>query len=295
MIVYHVIRNVFNCGMEELKIRLENMRELLRAAKTAKATQRAVAERLGIDSSRLSQLCGPSPSRPIKEDTALEFEKRLKRPRRWLDEPRSFDELLAAWRGDPIDASTVERGTVVQHAGDHEPTRGPVLIRNGIACIEVDQREAERRYLPDRRNRSAIDITYFSVTGSMGNGHVAQAYEHAVGRMTVELPWLHKNISYTALDNLALIDGRGDSMAPTYNDGDVLLVDRGVTRADVDAVYVLLRGDELYIKRLQRLGDRKFMMISDNPVYRPVEIVLEDDGDFKVLARVRYAWKGQKL
>lgn len=97
MIVYQLITRRPNTGMEELTIRLNNLRRLVAVAKKAKAPQKLVAKRLGVDSSRFSQLCGPNPIRKILEPTARAFEKQLHRPRRWLDTERTEEELLAAW------------------------------------------------------------------------------------------------------------------------------------------------------------------------------------------------------
>lgn len=83
--------------MEELTIRLNNLRRLVAVAKKAKAPQKLVAKRLAVDSSRFSQLCGPNPIRKILEPTARAFEKQLRRPKRWLDTERTEEELLSAW------------------------------------------------------------------------------------------------------------------------------------------------------------------------------------------------------
>lgn len=88
---------LLNMDMEEFKIRLENLRKLIAVAKSVGATQKAVSERLGVEPSRFSQLCGPNPIRQIHEPTAREFEKNLNRPKRWLDSNRTDDELLSAW------------------------------------------------------------------------------------------------------------------------------------------------------------------------------------------------------
>ena len=100
---------------------------------------------------------------------------------------------------------------------------------------------------------------------------------------------------YSSLDNLALITGLGDSMEGTFSDGDVLLVDRGVTEVKLDAVYVLSLHDELYIKRLQRRPDGSLLMISDNDKYPPYVIENGDRDAFKVEGRVLLAWNARKL
>jgi phage repressor protein C with HTH and peptisase S24 domain len=61
--------------------------------------------------------------------------------------------------------------------------------------------------------------------------------------------------------------GHGDSMAPTFGPGDILLVDRGVKSVEADAIYVFTHNTELFIKRLQRQIAGGLLMISDNTRY----------------------------
>ena len=82
--------------------------------------------------------------------------------------------------------------------------------------------------------------------------------------------------------------------APTFSDGDILLIDVGIAELNVDAVYVLQRDDELYCKRIQRRPTGGYRMISDNPVYPPEDIDPDRDG-FRVLARVVCVWNMRKL
>lgn len=185
-----------------------------------------------------------------------------------------------------------KRETLSDLPGFEQAARHEVIEYDDGA--EVERRYHERR-IAERRYTETIEIKYLNVAGSMGAGLTIPDHDHSVSSFSVDLTWLRNNVSFTAPQNLCLIDGRGDSMTPTFNDGDVLVVDRGVNRADVDAVYVLTRDGELYIKRLQRLGQDTFLMISDNPVYRPVEIKINGSSDFRVLARVVWAWNGKKL
>ena len=84
-------------------------------------------------------------------------------------------------------------------------------------------------------------------------------------------------------------------MRPTFDDGDVLLVDRGITEIKIDAIYVLSLNDELYIKRLQRRPNGSVVMISDNKNYEPYTIAESELDRFKVLGRVVLAWNAHRL
>ena len=69
---------------------------------------------------------------------------------------------------------------------------------------------------------------------------------------------------------LSIIRVEGDSMAPTLDDGDDILVDGGDAAARLrDGIYVLRMDDVLMVKRVARApGQGRVSVISDNPHYR---------------------------
>ncbi len=139
-----------------------------------------------------------------------------------------------------------------------------------------------------------ILIPLLDSRASMGNGTPLTDYVNVVEMVTANLPELRTRVSFSAPHNLRLLTGYGDSMSPTFNDGDVLLIDMGVTDLTLDAVYVMERHDQLYVKRIQRRTTGALRMISDNPVYPPEDIDPNRDG-FDVRARVLCVWNFRKL
>ena len=114
--------------------------------------------------------------------------------------------------------------------------------------------------------------------------------------ITVHLDWLKtQGLSYSKLENLAIIDGDGDSMEGTFRNGDALLVDRGITEIRTDAIYVFTLEGELFIKRLQRLTGGSLRMISDNPVYPAIMIEGDMLAKVHIQARVLLVWNARKL
>ena len=98
-----------------------------------------------------------------------------------------------------------------------------------------------------------------------GGGESEQAIDQA-GEMAFSYDWLRRNLSHTS-GELASIQIRGDSMAPTLMDGESIIIDCAVRRVDVNGVYVFnLRGDRL-VKRVQRKMDQSLVIMSDNPQY----------------------------
>lgn len=145
-----------------------------------------------------------------------------------------------------------------------------------------------------KKNNRDIQIPLLDSRASMGNGTPLTDHVNVVEMVTANLPELRARVSFSAPHNLRLLTGYGDSMSPTFNDGDVLLIDMGVTDLTLDAVYVMERHDQLYVKRIQRRTTGALRMISDNPVYPPEDIDPNRDG-FDVRARVLCVWNFRKL
>lgn len=140
-----------------------------------------------------------------------------------------------------------------------------------------------------------IDVPVMNAEGSMGYGRLVPEQEAIIDYMRLSLSFLRRRYSITNPANLRIVIGYGDSMAPTIKNGDPVLVDVGVTDLKIDGVYVLSRGDELFIKRMQRLVGGGFEMISDNQLYKPQVIEdLEADG-LVVRGRALLAWNGRDL
>lgn len=90
-----------------------------------------------------------------------------------------------------------------------------------------------------------------------------------------------------------LWEASGESMRETIHDGDLLLVDvsPAATQIVEGKIYVFSIGNEAFVKRLRRLGD-KTIMISDNREMFPEEVV-PDHLPMRVYGRVK--WTGRTL
>lgn len=146
------------------------------------------------------------------------------------------------------------------------------------------------------KDKDLIEIPRLNVAGSMGTGRLApEGYVDVIDRLSVNKDYLSRTVAYSSASNLAIITGFGDSMEGTYSDGDLLLVDRGVTEIKIDAVYVVLYQGELFIKRFQRRPGEPMLMISDNKSYPPIKIKNATANGLEILGRVLIAWNAKKL
>ncbi|WP_028694358.1 LexA family transcriptional regulator [Pseudomonas cremoricolorata] len=150
------------------------------------------------------------------------------------------------------------------------------------------------RKAPDK---NYVVIPHLDVAASMGHGKaVPLSHIEVIRDMTVHLDWLRmQGLTFSKVENLAIISGSGDSMSGTFADGDALLVDRGIDEVKTDAIYVFSLDGDLYIKRLQRMTGGQLRMISDNPIYPPIIIDLTMIDRMNIQARVLLAWNAKRL
>lgn len=150
---------------------------------------------------------------------------------------------------------------------------------------------ATTEYLPGFQ---PLSIPVLAQAGSMGHGEDQMHDEVVIGRLTVSPEWALKTLKPTKLENLRFIHGYGDSMEGTFADGDILLVDSGVTDPKIDGVYVLEANQRIYIKRVRQRMDGAFEISSDNPNVKTVD-VLDGRAQVTVHGRVIWAWNGKKM
>jgi phage repressor protein C with HTH and peptisase S24 domain len=151
------------------------------------------------------------------------------------------------------------------------------------------------QYVAPYGDSKSLNIPLMNATGSMGTGDDMPVDEVVVEVLRLSRSWLDRQLpGVTDIGNLAFIHAKGDSMAGTFNDGDILLVDTGVKQIQVDAVYVLEAYDRLFIKRVRQRLDGEYEISSDNPNVKTVDI-LNGKNAVNIRGRVIWIWNGKKL
>jgi len=114
-----------------------------------------------------------------------------------------------------------------------------------------------------------VYLPHNSVRSSVGRGTVQS--RQIVDYLALKGEWLRRRIGIDA-KNLMLLEAVSDSMAPTIDEGDLVLVDLRDPRFRHDGVYVLRASGELSIKRIQRRPDGKLIIRNDNAAYEPTVV-----------------------
>jgi len=107
--------------------------------------------------------------------------------------------------------------------------------------------------------------------------------------------WLgHK--TRTSPERLRVMSVDGDSMSPTFEHGDIVLVDEGAKHDPLieGKVYVIRKGEEIYIKRFRK-GIGKLLFMGDNRDRAEKDVIVNgnDGDDFAVIGKV--LWAGKEL
>jgi len=165
---------------------------------------------------------------------------------------------------------------IQQHVKYGRPARLSERDRRALAdYFGVDEAVLDgRQALPSSRVAPAmparpdlVSVPKLDVKASAGHGAFADT-ETRLGQYGFDRAWL-KRMSSGNPDNLSIVRVSGDSMAPTLQDGDDILIDQSPESAKVrDGIYVLLRDETLLVKRvaLEPMSG-KLAICSDNPAY----------------------------
>lgn len=171
-------------------------------------------------------------------------------------------------RGSPKKLPEVERGILARYFGVAESLLGgpPANIaKTGLRLIPK-----------------------LAVGASAGPGTIPDQ-ETLAGKIGFDEKWLRKQGLEPS--KLSLIQVDGDSMSPTLNHGDDIMVDNRVAAAMRDGVHVIRLDDVLMVKRLASGPGGRLSVLSDNPAYPGWPDV--DGAAVTIIGRV--VWAGRRL
>ena len=212
-----------------------------------------------------------------------------------LNDPRLVLERLCAERGE--DFAGLSRMLGRNSAYIQQFVRRGVPKRLG----EAERRKLARYFsisesllggpAEDEQVGTLVPVKRSPVRASAGPGAIP--YDEA-GKpyFAFDEAWL-KSLTASPSSRLSIIRVEGDSMAPTLNAGDDILVDLGDCAERLrDGIYVLRADDALVVKRLAlHPAGRRVTVQSDNPAYPDWPDCDIDD----LLCIGRVIWAGRKI
>lgn len=135
-----------------------------------------------------------------------------------------------------------------------------------VSLVYSEPADGEVRY----QHQDYAGVPLYDIEAAAGSGRLFDD-EQVISHLSFRQDWITQEGLH--LKDLVVIRVRGDSMEGTLKNGDTVLVNKALTRPD--GVFLIRVGDELRIKRLQRLSDGSLRLSSDNTHYAP-EIIHPD-------------------
>ena len=172
-------------------------------------------------------------------------------------------------RGSPKKLPEIERGILARYYGVEE------VLLGGPAKESV---------------KSSIHLIPKLAVGASAGAGAMNDRETLAGQIGFDEKWLRRQ----GLDpaRLSLIRVEGESMSPTLNDGDDIMVDnRAATAAVRDGVHVIRLDDMLMVKRIAVGPHGRLSVLSDNPAYPGWPDV--DGASVTIIGRV--VWAARRL
>ena len=112
---------------------------------------------------------------------------------------------------------------------------------------------------------------------------------------TRKLAFRHKWLRYKGLNekDLVLVFAKGDSMEPTINDNNTLMIDTSQCDLSDGSIYVIRTDGHLIVKRIQKLWNKGILLLSDNKEYREQQVEPNEADDLEVIGKV--VWVGKDM
>lgn len=261
----------------------------------------ACAERWGMAAAHLSQILSDKTAKNLGDDVARRIESIEKLPRGWFDSIPSDGGVVVS-EAEPEGETS---GVAAKAASAADQVKRMLAKVKGLS-VEARDRIVAAAEEPDdgpehvistnlsrlRPTSEEILIPQYDVRAAMGHGQVPQEYNEAVRNLVVREEILReKGVTYTAANALAMITGWGQSMEGTINDKDLVIVDRGVNEFVGEGIYLMTWHQELYIKRVMRLDEEHYRLISDNQHYENQTARIDD---VNIHAKVLLIWNARK-
>jgi phage repressor protein C with HTH and peptisase S24 domain len=144
-----------------------------------------------------------------------------------------------------------------------------------------------REPFDDRPDDEFIAIAHAAARPSMGGGAIVEEEGRPGRDYHFRRSWVRDKLR-AAPSMLRVLQVEGDSMLPTLEDGDTVLVDMNQRSPVPPGIFVLHDGMGLVAKRLEHIpmsDPPRLRIISDNPLYAPYECMAEE---VNVIGRIRW-------
>lgn len=202
-----------------------------------------------------------------------------------------FQQFVAYGRPGSVEGEVLRQAAAYLGVTERELAPPPPALHDSFtpSAYETSGYRGSNAHKPGTENDAVVLPCYD--LASLPNGEDWRAEGNQGGHMVFSRQML-QYITSTPSDQLALLKIRGDTMAPTLQQGDCALIDCTRTIASEDGIYAIFHESRLLIRRVTVDPIRKQVTLSqDNAAYPAVrEYSLVD-----IRAAGRIIWAGKRI
>lgn len=130
-------------------------------------------------------------------------------------------------------------------------------------------------------DENMISVSQYDLRVSAGSGALVEE-ENPIAEFRFSSDWLRQQGLYGK--ELSIVQVMGDSMEPNLFDGDLILVRHDEAR---DGICVIRIDQDVLVKRVQYdYAEGSYLITSDNPRYKNIQLDSDFKGDFNVIGQV---------
>lgn len=163
-----------------------------------------------------------------------------------------------------------------------ELTQAQISMLENYFNISLTNERLEPQNIVD----DCITLEHIHINPSCGRG-TAIYYDAEVTPVKLGTHLITDILNVSNPSNLKIFKAAGDSMAPTIDDGDVLLIDMGRTDFNNGGVFLLTINNEWFIKRLRLRISGELEIISENSEKYGAPEILKPFDDVEVVVKGR--------
>lgn len=213
---------------------------------------------------------------------------------------RFYQDFMSAFEASGLTKAELHRKSGVSYdiinklvRGDNRSTRPDraIALAKALGFTLPGSSQPEIVYDGGIQPQGSDLISVHDVSASAGPGTFVDGEEYAAYSLAFPPGYLSK-LTRANPKNLAIISVKGESMAPTLHDDDIVMLDTSKTNLDYDGLFVLRFGETLHVKRVTRSpAPDHIKIISDNRELYPAEDWPAD----QVTVVGKVIWKGGKV
>lgn len=174
---------------------------------------------------------------------------------------------------------------------DEELRRAWAAIGDPSAHVDADQDAGnDEEYLSGMEIEGFPVVPRYDLALAAGHGNFVERAP-LLDHIPFTEAFLRRKLGRSSTNGLVMLDARGDSMEPTIEDGDLVMVDTLDTHLR-DGLMAYVLEDVAFIKRMRPLVEGGVEIISDNrDVYEPQRLGRERLPEMQIIGRIRWIGK----